>query len=164
MQIQGYVEELQRQLLSAAAPAGEASEDLAGRLVTALEPAARLVVLEALSEAAGEITRELAPGAVDVRLRGREIDFVVSRPAPVAEATADAPASGPVPTADDEEAATSRTTLRIPDAVKARAEQAAAADGVSLNTWLVRAIGAALEPARRTAAEVRGSSFTGWVR
>ena len=163
MQIQTHVDELQRQLLSAAAPGGEAAEELAARLITALEPAARLVVLEALSEAAGEITRELAPGSVDVRLRGREIDFVVALPAVEAPAAAEPTHSGPVATDDADDAATSRTTLRLPDAVKARAEQAATADGVSLNTWLVRAIGAALEP-RRVTPEVRGSTFTGWVR
>ena len=166
MQIQPHVEELQRQLVNAAAPGGEAAEELAGRLITALEPSARLAILEALSEAAGEITRELAPGSVDVRLRGREIDFVVSRPAAEPAVVGDHASSGPVPTAADDadDAATSRTTLRLPDAVKARAEQAAAAEGVSLNTWLVRAITAALEPARRAVPTVQGSSFAGWVR
>lgn len=167
MQIQSHVDELQRHLLNAAAPGGEAAEELATRLLTALEPAARLALLEALSEAAGEITRELAPGSVDVRLRGREVDFVVSLPAAEPPGV-EAPNSGPVPvpnaTDDADDAATSRTTLRLPDAVKARAEQAAVAEGVSLNTWLVRAISGTLEAPRRAAPAVHGSSFTGWVR
>jgi hypothetical protein len=93
------------------------------------------------------------------------VDFVVSLPAPEPPVR-EAPTSGPVVTAadDGDDAATSRTTLRISDAVKARAEAAAAAEGISLNTWLVRAISAALEPPRRAASDVHGSSFTGWVR
>ena len=37
------------------------------------------MLLEALSDAAGEITRELAPGSVEVRLRGRDPEFVVTK-------------------------------------------------------------------------------------
>ena len=166
MQIQSHVEELQRQLLTAAAAGGAEAQEIAGRLTTALEPAARLAILETLSEAAGEITRELAPGSVDVRLRGRDVEFVVAQPAhePPAEpvpASLTAETAGP---ADDaEEGATSRTTLRLPDSLKARAEAAAAAEGLSLNAWFVRAVSAALEP-RRTTPRSHGSSFTGWVR
>ena len=60
-------------------------------------------------------------------------------------------------------ATTSRTTLRLPDALKSRAEAAAANEGVSLNTWLVRAITTALEP-KREEREQRSSSYAGWVR
>ena len=56
-----------------------------------------------------------------------------------------------------------RTTLRWPDSLKSRAEAAAAAEGLSLNAWLVRAVGAALEP-RPAVRESRGSTFSGWVR
>lgn len=174
MQIVTYVEELQRQLAASAAAATPETGEIAGRLAAALEPAARLAILEALSEAAGEITRELAPGSVDVRLRGREIDFIVSRPETPSAAeeaasaamnvlapTTGAAASGTADEADD--ASTSRTTLRLPDALKLRAGAAAAAEGVSLNTWLVRAVSGALEPAP-TAHVARSSSYTGWVR
>jgi hypothetical protein len=61
----------------------------------------------------------------------------------------------------------SRTTLRLPDRLKARVEQAAAEEGVSVNSWFVRAIAAALEPNVRRASrrETRqGDSFTGWAR
>ena len=170
MQIASHVEELQRQLAAASAAGGTETAEVAARLAAALEPAARLAILEALSDAAGEITRELAPGSVDVRLRGREVDFVVSRPGAEAAPTA-ANASGPVAVAsapaaasvDDTDDVTARTTLRLPDSLKVRAEAAAAAEGLSLNTWLVRAVTAALDPApdasRRTSA-----SYTGWVR
>lgn len=162
MEITSHVEELQRQLLAAAASGTPETEEIAGRLATALDAAARLVILEALSDAAGEITRELAPGSVDVRLRGRHIDFVVAG-SPGEEPPA-APSSAPAPGADaDDDASSTRTTLRLPDALKTRAEAAAAAEGVSLNTWLVRAVGVALEP-RRPAPSNAASAYTGWVR
>jgi hypothetical protein len=165
MQITSHVEELQRQLLTAAAAGGPEAQEIASRLTTALEAAARLTILETLSEAAGEITRELAPGSVDVRLRGRDVEFVVARPA-TQQAPEPAPTAPGEPLAaseDSEEGATSRTTLRLPDSLKSRAEAAATAEGISLNAWFVRAVGAALEP-RRATPTTQGSSFTGWVR
>jgi hypothetical protein len=164
MQMSTHVDELQRQLAAAAGP--DASE-VAARLAAALEPAVRLAILEALSEAAGEITRELAPGSVDLRLRGREVDFVVARPQPEPTTEAAAGSSGPVlfaaAASDDPDDATARTTLRLPDSLKARAEAAATAEGLSLNTWLVRAVAAAVEPAP-PAARGSSSAYTGWVR
>jgi hypothetical protein len=166
MKITPHVEQLQRQLLSAAAAGGPETEELAGRLATALAAAGRLAILEALAEAVGDITAELSPGSVDLRLRGRDVDFVVTRPsAPSTPAPATAtaePAGEPADTPDD--AGTSRTTLRLPDTLKTRAEQAAAVEAVSLNTWLVRAVTAALEPSRRSVPNVTGSTYTGWVR
>ena len=131
------------------------AEEQASRLATAIEAAARLAILEALAEAAGEISRDLAPGSVDARLRGREVEFVVAKP------RSDPPP--PAVMAETDDASTTRTTLRLPDAVKALAEQEAAAEGISLNTWLVRAITAALDPRRRQRS-TQGSSVTGWVR
>ena len=175
MDLSRYVDDLHRQLAVAAEAGGEEARVLAQRLTAPLDAAARLVLLEALSDAANEITAELAPGSVDVRLRGRDPEFVVNAPAattfePASERSAPsalpAPASAPV--ADD--ASTSRTTLRIPDQLKAQVEQAAARDGVSVNTWLVRAIAAAVEPTpSRRPTETRpadgdANRVTGWVR
>src|SRR4051812_24531274 len=77
MELQRYVDEVTRQLAVAADSGGEAARELAIRLAAALESVVRLALLEALGDAAAEITRELAPGSVDVRLRGREPEFVV---------------------------------------------------------------------------------------
>lgn len=162
MDITRHIETLQRQLLAAAAAGGEQAQEIAGRLATALEAAGRLAILDALTEATAEITRDLAPGAVDVRLRGHGVDFVVVRPP-----REDQPATTGVasPTASEpDDASPSRVTLRLPEGLKTRAEHAAAADGISLNTWLVRAIAGALEPTGPAAREARGSSYTGWVR
>lgn len=160
MQIGPYVEDLQRQLTAAAAGGSDAVQEAASLLATSLEPATRLALMEALSEAAGTVTAELAPGSVDLRLRGRDVEFVVSLPEPHETETPQSATSSD--TADDTDAATSRTTVRIPDSLKARAEDAAAAQGVSLNSWLVRAIAGSLEP--RRGSESRSSALTGWVR
>ena len=151
---------LQRQLVDAAANGAEDTRAIAERLASGLDAATRLVLLDALSAAAGEITRDLAPGSVDVRLRGREIEFVVTQPS--GESAADN-----VPHVDLDEASTSRTTLRLPDALKVRVDEAAAAEGLSVNSWLVRAVAAALQPKQRRAAQrtVRtGDNFAGWAR
>ncbi|QTX04010.1 histidine kinase [Agromyces archimandritae] len=170
MDLTGYVDDLQQRLASAAAMGGDDARDLARRLSEPLDAAVRLVLFEALAAAAGEITAELAPGSVDVRLRGREPEFVVTMPAGPDFASAEAAALAAAPTASieaDDAATTTRTTLRLPDHVKTRVESAAAAEGLSVNTWLVRAVTAALEPAsnRRAAPrESRGQHLTGWVR
>jgi len=177
MELDRYVTDLREHLAAAAESGGEDVLAVAERLSAALDAAARLMLLEAFSDAASEITRELAPGSVDVRLRGRDPEFVVSRPAgaefaETPPASGPASASGPGPAealaaeaADD--TATSRTTLRLPDQLKARVDKAAAEDGLSVNSWLVRAIAAALEPKNRRTAQREsrsGNSFTGWVR
>ncbi|MGE3193822.1 MAG: toxin-antitoxin system HicB family antitoxin [Microbacteriaceae bacterium] len=162
MDLGEYVGDLQRQLLSAAENGSDETRAVAERLAAGLDSATRLVLLDALSAAAGEITRDLAPGAVDVRLRGREIEFVVTP----AHAEADGDET-PTPDVDLDDASTSRTTLRLPDALKARVDEAAAADGLSVNTWLVRAVAAALQPKNRRVAQRTlrtGDSFAGWVR
>ncbi len=181
MDLSQYVDDLQRRLATAADAGGEDARQLAQRLAAPLDAAVRLVLLEALSAAAGEISVDLAPGSVDVRLRGGSPEFVVVTPAEVAgpaapsapTASTDAAPAPPVaPSAPvgDAEGATSRTTLRLPDHLKAQVEVAAARDGVSVNTWLVRAVAAALEqPPVRATPQARtdqrgGSHITGWVR
>jgi hypothetical protein len=164
MDLTRYVDDLQARLVTAAEAAGPEARDIAQRLTAPLDAAARLLLLEALSDAAGEISAELAPGSVDVRLRGSEPSFVVSMPAPAPEPAAAGPAATP-PAGEAEEGATTRTTLRLPDQLKAQVEVAAARDGVSVNTWLVRAVAGALEQAGRPPArDPRGGTrLTGWV-
>src|SRR4051812_29826279 len=77
MDLGAYVENVRRELAVAAEAGGEEARTLAERLVAPLASTVRLTLLEALSAAADEITRELAPGSVHLRLRGREPDFVV---------------------------------------------------------------------------------------
>ena len=80
MDLTPYVESLRQQLLVAAGAGGEDAQRLAERLIAPLDSAAQLVLLDVLSAAASEITRDLAPGSVELRLRGRQPDFVVTSP------------------------------------------------------------------------------------
>jgi hypothetical protein len=180
MDITPYVDNLRRELAVAAEAGGDEARALAERLTGSLESAARLALLEALSAAAEEITRELAPGSVDVRLRGRDPSFVVTPPpvASPAEAYEEAPPNReprppapPAPQPDAEDGGTARISLRIPEHLKPRIEEAAGREGLSVNAWLVRAVSAALEPGdgggrsgRRTASWQGGRRYTGWVR
>ena len=141
MDITPYVEHLRRDLLAAAEGAGEELRSAAERLGFALDPAARLALMEAISQACSEITAEMPAGGVDVRLDGRDLAFVVE--APVAgPPLAPAPPAPPAPAEPEEleDGSTARITLRLPESVKARAEDAAADAGQSLNTWLVNVV------------------------
>ena len=138
MDITPYVESLRRDLLAAADAAGPEAREVTDRLSFALDPAARLALMEAISQAAAEITAELPSGGVDVRLNGRELEFGVH----TTPAEPSSPPPPPPPTAEEveEEGGVARVTLRIPEAVKARAEELAARSGHSLNTWLVNVV------------------------
>ncbi|MFF3349531.1 toxin-antitoxin system HicB family antitoxin [Streptomyces sp. NPDC002779] len=171
MDLTPYVETLRRELAVAAEAGGDQARELAERLTAPLESAARLTLLNVLSDAMDEITRELAPGSVDVRLRGLDPDFVVTVPPAYDSAPAQpaAPAEPLTPVADAEEGGTARVNLRLPAHLKARAEEAASREGLSVNAWLVRAVSAAVDggPARPRPTErtrTVGQSFTGWVR
>src|SRR5687768_27189 len=123
-----YVESLQRQLAVAAEAGGEEAQAVAARLAAPLDSAIRLTVQDALIAAAEEITVELAPGGVEVRLRGRELEFVVTPPpaeAPAREATDGDGTVGPLPPVEGDEGSMARINLRLPDHLKARVEQAA---------------------------------------
>ncbi len=143
MDLTPYLETLRADLAAAAAPAGPETIRAAELLGHSLDASARLALLEALSDAAAEITTELHDASVEVRLRGRSADFVVSQtvPEPPVEPTA---APGPGLESGEQ----TRLTLRMPESLKTYVEQAAAAEGISVNSWLVRAITAATRPAQ----------------
>ena len=175
MDLSPYVDQLRRELVATAEVGGDEARVLAERLTAPLEASLRLALLSALSTAAEEITSQLAPGAVDVRLRGGDIGFVVSGPAPHPDDAADH--SGPAPTdappapaPDADEGGTARITLRVPEQLKTRIEDAAAREGFSVNTWLTRAVTRGLEPAVAPDATDRrrtrwsGQNYSGWVR
>jgi hypothetical protein len=167
MDLTQYVETVRRELAVAAEAGGDEARALAERLTAPLEPAIRLMLLDALSAAAAEITRDIAPGSVELRLRSGEPDFVVTAPAPDEPVEPlEPPAPPPPPEPDD--AATARINLRLPEPLKAGVEQAAARERLSVNAWLVRTIATALandDPGRPRERRGRiGQSYTGWVR
>src|ERR1700722_14066729 len=159
MDLQPYVDGVRHELNLAAAAGGAEAQALADRLSAPLESAIRLALLEALSAAVEEITSELAPRSVEVRLRGRAPEFVAS--APLDEPSAHEPfdvAFG------DDDGGTWRITLRLPESLRAAVEAATRHDGSSLNAWLVRAVAAAVQSKAGRAAPGNARQVTGWVR
>ena len=139
MDLTPYVDSLRHDLAAAAEAGGPEARTAAERLALALDPAVRMALMEALSQAAAEITSELPTGSVDVRLRGREPQLVVDVPsAPPAPPLPPAPPT--VENLDDEDGGVARITLRLPESVKVRAEELATRGGHSLNTWLVNVV------------------------
>ena len=170
MDLTPYVDTLRRELAVAAEAGGDEARELAERLTAPLESATRLTMLNVLSAAMDEITRELAPGSVDVRLRGLDPDFVVTLPPTRGNAAAEPapPAESLRAPADGDEGGTARVNLRLPAHLKARAEEAATREGLSVNAWLVRAVSAAVDggarPRTTEKTQTIGQSITGWVR
>ena len=163
-----YVSTLGREFATLAEVGGDEARALVERLTGSLESAIRMALLEALSAAADEITRELAPGSVELRLRGRDPHFVVTPPP--AEPPHESPAAEQAP--DDEppiaeDGPTSRINVRLPEQLKAAIEEAAAKEGRSVNAWLVRAAAAALQRTDRDQGPGGKRSqqrLSGWVR
>lgn len=170
MNIDPYVEEIHAQLDAAADAGGEDAVALARRLAAPLDAAIRLAVQEALTAAAEEITVELAPGSVELRLRGREPRFVVTLPPPPEDTDGDAaPSAFAPPAGEGEDQPVARINLRMPEHLKGRVERAADADGLSVNAWLVRAVAARLERSeggrhRERRAPSGSQRYTGWAR
>lgn len=169
MDLTTYVSRLRDELASAAELGGPDTRALAERLTTPLESAFRLALLDALSAAADEITRDLAPGSVEVRLRAGDPAFVVTPPPVDLPDAAMAPldANPAPPTPEGEDGAVSRINFRLSDQLKSRIEDAAGRDGMSVNAWLVRTTTAAVrDNAGPTThrAPIGGQRYTGWAR
>jgi hypothetical protein len=166
MDLTPYVENLRRQLTVAADAGGEDARLLAERLTAPLESSLRLMLLDALSAAADEITRDLAPGSVELRLRAGEPEFVVTAAADD-EPAAPASAGPAVLPPETDEGATARINLRLPEQLKTGVELAAGRERLSVNAWLVRVLAAAVASEGRPTGPRGGrlgQSYTGWVR
>ena len=172
MDLQPYIDEIHDRLQASADTGGEDVRAVAERLVAPLDAAVRLSLLDALAAAAQEITCELAPSAVEVRLRGRDPEFVVV----TATGPAEDEAGTGVPAGDTsvapgpfDDGGMARINLRMPEQLRSRIDHAAAAQGLSVNAWLVRSVAASLDhtgsPAPDDRSGPRGSQrFSGWVR
>jgi hypothetical protein len=161
MDLQPYVDSVRHELAVAAAAGGPDAAELAERLTAPLESAIRLALLEALSEGAELITRDLAPASVEVRLRGRDPEFAVTS----APAEPDDASPAALPELDDD-GGTWRVTLRLPENLRTAVDSAARGAGLSVNSWMVRAVAGALGggQTRRRDDGPSGKSFSGWVR
>jgi hypothetical protein len=139
MDLSEYAEALRKELTSITRFAGEDIARAAEMLSETLDSSVRLALLDVLSAAAEEITASLDGATIDVRLTGTEPQFVVNVAHPRDEAFADAADGG------EDAGSSARVTLRISDAMKSRVEAAAMNAGLSVNAWLIRAIGRALD-------------------
>ncbi|GAB3588195.1 toxin-antitoxin system HicB family antitoxin [Calidifontibacter terrae] len=139
MDLSPYIEGMRRDLIAAAEAAGPDASAVAERLGFAVDAAARLALMEAISNAAAEISAQLPNGSVDVRLAGRDLEFAVQGVPSVASATA---AADHIDLTKEEEegGGSARVTVRMPESVKTKAEARADAANQSLNTWIVNAI------------------------
>jgi hypothetical protein len=137
MDLTTYIDTLRADLMRAADALGPESRAAAERLEIALEPSTRMALMEALSDAAAEITQDLPHAAVEVRLKGREPQFVVAATEPEMPQPETAESES---VEDTDDGAVARITVRIPEGLKTRAEQAASDLGQSLNSWIVHAI------------------------
>jgi hypothetical protein len=177
MDLERYVESIRSQLDSAAQSGGEEARELAQRLFAPLDAAVRLALQDALAVAAEEITVELAPGSVELRLRGRELQFVVTPQTadPFVEDASDGEGAAmgswvaPHPGTEGADGTISRINLRMPEQLKTRIEQAAEREALSVNAWLVRAAAARLERGDGVGRRERGAPkgaqhYTGWAR
>ena len=153
MQMAQFIESLQNDLDAIAAVGDEATAAAARRLSHALRSSAGLRLLEALGAAALELSAQL-PGHVEVRMAGQDPSLVyVEEPGESAAA--------PGPPADD---ASARITLRLPEALKASVEAAAAGEGVSVNTWIVRALARGVSAPSPPRPPRVGSRLTGFAK
>jgi hypothetical protein len=160
MDLSRHVDSLREALTTAVAAGGQQAQETARLLSDAMAPAVRLVLMEALSDMAAEVTTALDGATVDVRLRGGQPEIVVTEAPHGSESVREEPPDPPV---DEDDRAVVRISLRLPDALKARAEQAAAVAGTSLNSWLGRAVADALR-ADRSSSRRGPRTYSGFAR
>jgi hypothetical protein len=146
MDLSPYIESVRTGVANASSLADEQTQQVAERLGTALESSTRLALIQALSDAAGSISAELAPSSVELRIVGQDPEFVVSVQTAEAEPTLLMPEPEPGDDATDspgfetDDEPVARITLRLPQSVKARVDEMASSDGISTNAWLIRAV------------------------
>lgn len=161
MELSQYIESLRRELAAAAAAGTEETRRVAEVLSGTLGPAARLMIMDALSQAADEITAALQDVAmVEVRLRGQEPQIVVTEAGP--PAPPEPPQPPPPPGAP--EADNVRITLRLPEPLKNAVEQAAATTGMSVNSWLIRSVRQSLGQQPTQGGRRGGRTITGYAQ
>ncbi len=171
MDLTPYIANLREDLANTAAAGDEHTRRAAALLSSALEPAVRLTLMNALADLAAEVTAALPGQVVDVRLDGRDVRVVVTGEAeePTSRATP-RDTTPPPPPMDGGDI--SRITLRLVEQIKGQAERAAAAQGVSLNTFVSQAVQGALghgalgggsHKHHRGKDDRSGSHLHGWV-
>ena len=144
MDLSPYVDAVRADLDAAAAAGTDETQATARLLGGALDASLRLALLDALSALAAEVTAG-SDVEVELRMHGRDPQVVVSS-APTVDDHAER-AGEPVDDGDDR--GTARLTVRMPEALKERAEEQAGREGLSVNAWMVRAVQTAVNPSSR---------------
>ncbi|MBD8505434.1 toxin-antitoxin system HicB family antitoxin [Hoyosella sp. G463] len=144
MDLSRYLTRLHDDLIAAAALGDDRTQQIAASLAKATEPTLRLTLLTALSDFAKEVSAELEGSTVDARLNGDDVEIVIVHDADPDQASAQPDRTDFEQAMDDLGGNISRVTLRLVDNIKARAEEAANANGVSLNSWVGQAVRGAL--------------------
>ena len=147
MDLSPYIESVRGGVVNASSLADEHTQQVANRLGTAIESSTRLALIQALSDAAGTISADLAPSSVELRMVGQDPEFVVSVQTAETEPTLLLPNAEPGSESTDQSAPAeaedepvARITLRLPQSVKARVDEMASSEGISTNAWLIRAV------------------------
>lgn len=125
MEMSTFIERFSADLKALGALGGSDLEVALTRLIPALEPVLRTRLLEAMTTLAQEVGGQLPGGRLEVRLNGGEISLVYLLDESV---TRETPAE-----------LNARITLRLPEDLKSRIEEAATREGISLNSWLLKA-------------------------
>jgi predicted HicB family RNase H-like nuclease len=153
VELRPFIEGLQADLEGIAAVGDDAVAEGARRLTSAVGASAGLRLLDALTEAALEVSEQLPSGHVEIRLSGQDPSFVY------VEEEGEAPAS---PAAED--ALVARISLRLPEGLKLAIEAAATREGVSVNAWLVRSLARAVGAGSGGGRRSSGNRLTGFGR
>lgn len=160
MDLTPYIATLRENLTTAASAGDEQTVRAAAILSAALDPAARLVVMNALADLAAEVTAHLDDHVVDVRLDGRDVRIVVT------DTGMPDPEEEPLPPPTSDGGDISRITVRLIEELKAKAERAASEQGLSLNSFIAQAVQGALAAKGRhpwnAGATAGGSSAADW--
>lgn len=174
MELAPYVTSLQAALSAAGQAAADDVREAADRLSYAVEPSLRLTLIEALSDAAAEVTTQLDGVSIDVRMRGGDPDLVASDDRFTEEPMAppEPPAPPEAPGAGASEESMARISLRLPESLKTRVEEAAATEGLSTNAWIARALSNTLDSSQpgiqihpKSGIRINvGQRFSGWAR
>lgn len=161
MDLERYLRDLQDALTTAAQTSSADVQEAAERLSRTMASTLQLTLMQFAADLADQITVQLDGDTVDVRFRSDGPEVVVTPADAHAAPEPPEPPAPPPPPGEDGDI--SRISLRLPEALKTQVEQAATAQGLSTNAWLVRAAQSALHPPTvRTTAT--GRRMTGWVR
>lgn len=158
MNLEPYLADLADSLAAAAAVGDDEARRTAGQLIAVLDPSARLALMNAMSDLAAEVTHMLNGPVVELRLDVRDVTVVVTPAEPADEPLPPAPLPPIDPSGE-----TTRITLRLPEALKIGAEEAAGRQGVSMNTWLTQAVQGALFQDQQPRSGRSAGRVRGWV-